>query len=175
MDKKLQKKLVLSGLYEDVVKENEHLYIIHKVNSICVIPYTISSNGILDTIGVIKKQDINEDKENYKLISGYLSKDDPTNLVAANRILFEVIGSNVKNADNWMYLGKLTNISGGLYTLYAANISNIDINNSEDAGEVKRTLKFEMVKSNNITSSDDALFLAGYLRLFNYFYVSSLK
>jgi len=175
MDKKLQKKVVLTGPYEDVVQENNHLYIVHKLDTICVIPYTISTEGILDKVGVIKEPDIVKEKELYTLISGYVNQDDPTNLVAANRILFELIGSNVKGADNWMYLGTLSNISGGNIILWAANISDTDVNSSEEVEEVKEARKFKMVRSNEIVSSDDALFLAAYLRLFNYFYVNSLK
>jgi len=176
MDKRLEKKIVMKGLFEDVIKENNHLYLIHKLDKICVLPYTISSDGILDKIGVIKELDILKEKETYNLINGYINQDDPTNLVAANRLLFEVIGSNVKGADDWMYLGVLSNISvGGNVIIYAANITDIDINEAEEVEEVKKALKFEMFPANQVVASDDALFLASYMRLFNYFYVSSLQ
>ena len=113
MNKKLEKKIVMKGMFEDVLKENNHLYLVHKLDKICVLPYTISTDGILDKIGVIKDLDILSEKEVYTLINGYISQDDATNLVAANRLLFEVIGSNVKGADDWMYLGTLSNISIG--------------------------------------------------------------
>lgn len=164
-----KEKVVLSGPFENVVEKDKHLYIVHKLDTICVIPYTIATNGILDKIGVIK-----EDKL-YKLLTGYVIADDPTNLVAANRILFEVIQSNVKGADNWMYLGKLENISGGAITLYAVNIGDVPIKPTSESEDQEQTSKFEMIRSNEVVSSDDALFLAAYLRLFNYFYVNSLK
>lgn len=175
MDKKLQKKVVLTGPYEDVVKDGDHLYIVHKLDTVCVIPYTISGKDILDKVGVIKKMDILQDKELLTPITGYVSKDDGTNLVTANRLLFETIGSNVKNADDWMYLGTITNISGGRMVLYCANITDVTVNEKPDIKENKEALKFDMVPANQIVSSDDALFLAAYLRLFNYFYVNSLK
>ena len=176
MDKKLEKKIVMKGMFEDVLKENNHLYLVHKLHKICVLPYTISTDGILDKIGVIKDLDVLLEKEVYTLINGYISQDDETNLVAENRLLFEVIGSNVKGADNWMYLGTLSNISiGGNVIIWGANISDIDINEAADVEETKKALKFEMIPANQVVASDDALFLASYMRLFNYFYVNSLK
>ena len=176
MNKKLEKKIVMKGMFEDVLKENNHLYLVHKLDKICVLPYTISADGVLDKIGVIKELDILSEKEVYTLINGYISQDDATNLVAANRLLFEVIGSNVKGADDWMYLGTLSNITiGGNVIIWAANISDIDINEAADVEETKKALKFEMIPANQVVASDDALFLASYMRLFNYFYVNSLK
>ena len=175
MDRKLQKKIVLQGKYEDVIKENDHLYVIHKFDKICVLPYTISSEGIVDQVGVIKELNIEQNKELYTLISGYSNQDDPTTLVGANRLLFEIIGSNVKKADDWMYLGNLSNIAGGSMVLYSANITDLDINEAAEAELAKQAVKFEMVGANKIVSSDDALFLAAYMRLYNYFYINSLK
>jgi len=176
MNKKLEKKIVLTGPFEDVIKENNHLYIVHKLDKICVLPYTISTEGILNQIGVIKDLDILKEKEEYTLINGYINQDDQTNLVAANRILFEIIGSNIRGADAWMYLGTLNNISaGGNVIIYAVNISDVDINQSENVEETKKAKKFEMISANKVVSSDDALFLASYVRLLNYFYVNSLQ
>jgi len=176
MDKKLEKKIVLKGLYEDVLKENDHLYIIHKLDKICVLPYTISTKGILDKIGTIKKLDVLKEKELFTLISGYVNQDDPTNLVAANRLIYEVIGSNITGADDWMYLGILSNISiGENIIIYAVNITDVDINQAEEVEETKKALNFTMIPANKVVSSDDALFLASYMRLFNYLYINSLN
>lgn len=176
MNKKLEKKIVLTGPFEDVIKENNHLYIVHKLDKICVLPYTISSDGILNQIGVIKSLDVLKEKDVYTLINGYINQDDPTNLVAANRILFEIIGSNIKGADAWMYLGTLSNISiGGNVIIYGVNISDVDINQAEEVEETKKAMKFDMISASKVVASDDALFLASYMRLFNYFYVNSLK
>jgi len=171
-----EKKTVLKGKYEDVIFENDHYYVVHKIDKICVLPYTISDKGLLDTIGVIKEVDPLQEKENYVLINGYISQDDPTNLVCANRLLFEIIGSNVKTADSWMYLGQINNtLSSNGLRVYCVNLSEVDINEADEVEETKKATKFEMVKANKILVSDDALFLAAYMRLFNYFYVNSLK
>lgn len=164
-----KEKVVLTGPFENVIEKDKHLYIVHKLDTICVIPYTIATNGILNKIGVIN------DGQLYKLPMGYVSADDSTDLVAANRILFEIVGSNVRGADDWMYLGKLENISGGAITLYAVNVGDVPVKPSTESEDQEQASKFEMIRSNEVVSSDDALFLAAYLRLFNFFYVNSLK
>jgi len=169
------KNIVLKGPYENVISENNHFYLIHKFNKICVLPYTISENGLLHKIGVIKELDVLKEKENYILINDYINQDDPTNLVAANRLLFEIIGSNVKTADSWMYLGKINNIiEAGEMIVYCVNLTDVDINESDVVEESKKANKFELIEANKVVISDDALFLAAYMRLFNYFYVNSL-
>ncbi len=176
MDKKIEKKIVLKGVYEDIIKDNNHLYVVHKLNRICVLPFTIATNGVIDKIGVIKELNVTEESEVYTLINGNISQDDQTNLVAANRILFEIIGSNVTSADEWIYLGNLKNISlGDNIIIYAVNITDVDINQSKNVEETKEAMKFEMINSNKVVASDDALFLSSYLRLFNHIYVNSLK
>ena len=176
MNKKLEKKIVLNGAFEVIIKENNHLYVVHKLDKICVLPYIISTEGILDKIGVIKELNILKEKNNYTLINGYISQDDPTNLVTANKILYEIIGSNVTNADDWEYLGIISNVLiGGNVIIYGVNISNININQSEEIEKVKKIKGFELLPANKVVSSDDALFLASYMRLFNHFYVNSLQ
>lgn len=173
---KLERKTVLKGMYEDVISEGGHYHIAHKKNKICVLPYTIASNGLLDKIGVIREIDVLNEKENYVLINGYINQDDPTNLVCANRLMFEIIGSNVIKADDWMYLGKLNNtaVSSDMI-VYCVNISDIILNETSEVKETKLERKFEMVESNKVVVSDDALFLASYLRLFNLFFVRSIS
>ncbi len=176
MDRALEKKTVLKGPYENVISENDHFYLVHNLDKVCVLPYTISEKGLLNTIGVIKEVDVLKEKENYILINGYINQDDPTNLVAANRLLFEIIGSNITQADSWMYLGQINNTTlGNGVIIWCVNLTDVDIIESEEVEESKEATKFEMIGANKVTVSDDALFLAAYMRLFNYFYVNSLK
>ena len=172
----IKKKTVLSGQFEDVISEGNHFYILHKLDKICVLPYTINPNtGLLDQIGVIKETDILQEKENSVLINGFVSQDDNTNLIAANRLMYEIIGSNAKSAEDWMYLGKLNNTaSSSDMIVYCVNISDLDINEAKDVEETRKARKFELIDSNKVVFSDDALFLAAYLRLFNYFFKQTI-
>lgn len=173
----LDKKVVLEGKYEDVISINEHYYLISKKHQVAVLPYTIDTRGLLDKVGVIKDYNYIFENYDYTLINGYLSQDDPTNLVAANRILYEVIGLNLTNADDWMYLGGLYNTltSDSPIQLYCVDLTDKEIVQNEEQEQAMDKIKFKMVDSSYIITSDDTLLLSGYLRLFNYFYVNSLK
>ena len=175
-DKKVEKKLIIEGDFEDVIELDDHYYLVDKKDKICVLPYTISSEGLLDKIGITQEWNYLEEKKVYTLINDYLSTDDSTDLVAANRILFEIIGTNIKEAVRWMFLGAVSNSmsSDSPIKLYAVDITDIPIKTEEDVEEEDERKKFKMMNSSKVIQSNDTLFLAAYLRLFNYFYISSL-
>ena len=176
MDKKVEKKIILEGDFEDVIELDDHYYLVDKKDRICVLPYTISSEGLLDKIGVTSDWNYIEEKKVLTLINDYLNTDDNTDLIAANRILFEIIGTNVTEAVRWMFLGSVTNnmTSDSPIKLYAVDITDIPLKADEDVEEEEERKKFKMMDSSKVIQSDETLFLAAYLRLFNYFYISSL-
>ena len=172
-----QKKLIIEGEYENVIELEGHYYLVDKKDRVCVLPYTISSEGLLDKIGIIEDWNYIEEEKILTLIHDYLNTDDSTDLVAANRILFEIIGTNIKEAVRWMYLGSVfSNLSSDSpIKLYAVDITDIPIKTQEDVEEEEERKRFKMLDSSKVIQSDDVLFLASYLRLFNYFYVNSLN
>lgn len=172
---KLAQKIVLEGEFERVIEEDKHYYIESKKDRICVLPYTISSDGLLDKIGVVEDWNEEEDEEIHVLLNDYLKNDDKTNLVGANRILFETLGVNFTIAEQWTYLGALFNsiISESSIRIYAVNITDLDIN--KITLNLKDNRKFKLIDSSRVIQSDDILFLASFLRLFNYFYVQSIN
>jgi hypothetical protein len=172
-----KKKIIAKGRYEKVISFDDHFYITNLKQRICVMPYTISNNGLIDQMGVIKDFNAFSEKFDYTLINGYVSEDDHTDLVAANRLIYEILGSNVTSANNWMYLGTLTNtlLSNSEIKLYCVNITDVTILTDKEIQEVKKERNFEMVPTNKVVTSNDSLFLSAYLRLLNYFYVNSLK
>lgn len=174
---KIEKKLVLEGDFEDIFEIEDHYYIVNKKDKVCVLPYTISSKGLLDKIGIVEDWNYIEEEEVLTLINDYISEDDNSDLVAANRILYEIIGSNVEEANLWMYLGNIYNnlTSDSPLKLYAVDISDINIKNDEEVEEENERKKFKLFDSTKVLQTDDMLFLAAYLRLFNYFYVNSLN
>lgn len=177
MDLTLNKKIVLSGKFEDVLEMNEHYYLLSKKHRVAVLPYTIDSKGLLDKVGVVKDYNYVFEEYDYTLINGYITQDDGTNLVAANRVLFEAIKLNIVKADDWMYLGALYNTltSDSTIELYCVNLTDKNVIETEEVEQNKEKLKFKMIDSSQVITSDDTLFLAGYLRLFNYFYVNALN
>jgi len=177
MEKKINKKLVLEGPFEDIVEIEQHYYLVDKKDKICVLPYTIATNGLLDKIGVIKDWNYIEEEKVLTLLNDYAYDDDETDLVAANRILFEVLGVNIADADLWLYLGDLFSnmMSDSPIKVYAVDITNIEIKTEETVEEEEKRKMFNLMDTAKVIQTDDILFLAAYLRLFNYFYVKSLN
>lgn len=174
-EKQIEKKVVKEGDYEDVIEIDGHFYLLDKKDKICILPYTISAEGLLDQIGVLEDWNFIEEEEVLTLINAYITTDDPTDLVAANRILFEVTGVNITDAKEWMYLGAVySNLtSDSPIKLYAVDITNIKI--QEQVEEEGKRKKFKIMSSSSVIRTDEVLFLAAYFRLFNYFYVKSLQ
>ncbi|NMC59897.1 MAG: hypothetical protein GYA51_11035, partial [Candidatus Methanofastidiosa archaeon] len=83
MEKKINKKLVLEGPFEDIIEIEQHYYLVDKKDKICVLPYTIATNGLLDKIGVIKDWNYIEEEKVLTLLNDYAYDDDETDLVAA--------------------------------------------------------------------------------------------
>lgn len=177
MDNNIEKKVVFQGDYEDIIKMEDHLYVIDKKDRICILPYTLSANNLLDKIGVVQDWNYIEEKMALTLISDYMTTDDDTDLVAANRILYEVIGTNVEDADLWMYLGNLHNclFSDSPIKIYAVNVSNVEIKTDEDVEEREERRKFKLLDSNHVIQTDDTTFLASFFRLFHHFHINALN
>lgn len=177
MDENLERKIVVEGQFEDVIEIKDHFYIISKKHRVTVLPYTIDSRGLLDKIGVVKDYNYVFEDYDYTLINGYISADDATDLVAANRVLFEVLDMNMSNADDWMYLGSLYNTltSDSAISLYCVDVTDVPIKETEEVEQNQEKLKFKMIDSSKVITSDDTLLLASYMRLFNYFYINSLQ
>ena len=177
MNENIERKVIAEGNFEDVVEIQNHFYLISKKHRVTVLPYTIDSRGLLDKIGVIKDYNYVFEEYDYTLINGYINQDDGTNLVAANRVLYEAIGLNVTNADDWIYLGALYNnlTSDSAIDLYCVDLGGKEIPEIQEMEINKSKIQFKMIDSSHVITSDDTLLLASYLRLFNYFYVNSLN
>lgn len=172
-----EKRIILEGDFEDVLQIDDHYYLSYKKDRLAILPYTVDSKGLLDKIGIVEDWNYVENEKVLTLINDYVTSDDVTDLVGANRILFEIIGTNIDDALNWMYLGSIYNnmSSDSTIKLYAVDITNTAIKTSEDVEEDEERKKFKMMLSEKVIQTDDMLFLASFLRLFNYFYVSSLS
>jgi hypothetical protein len=175
MEEEPKKKLIAQGEYEDVFEIDGHFYLQDKKDKVAVIPYTISSEGLIDKIGVVQDWNYVEEEEVLTLLNNYVSSDDSTDLVAANRVLFETTKINVKSAKDWMYLGAVySNLtSDSPIKLYAVDISNLRI--QEEAEITPQKKKFKLMNASSVIRTDEILFLAAYFRLFNVFYVKSLS
>ena len=174
-EKQIEKKVVKEGEFEDVLEIDGHYYLLDKKDKVCVLPYTISSEGLLNQIGVLEDWNYVEEEEVLTLINGYISSDDTTDLVAANRMFFETTKINIKSAKDWMYLGALySNLtSDSPIKVYAVDITGLSI--QEEAEQDIQKKKFKLMDASSVIRTDEILFLAAYFRLFNVFYVKSLS
>lgn len=170
----IENKVIAESNTDRVIESNGKFYITHKIRSICVLPYDIS-NGIIDRIGVISIDKRVSTTLMYNMLTGPVTTDDDTDLVSANRILFNSTGINEPNANRWMYLGmiKLGMLDTEGTSLYAVNISG----KPEGTGLISNDGigRYALVKANDIISTDDAVLLASYLRLFQFFYINSIN
>jgi len=171
----VKKKKIIQGEYEDVIEIDGHYYLVDKKDKVAVLPYTISSDGLLEKIGIIEDWNYIEDEEVWTLLNGYISTDDNTDLVAANRIFYEVTKINIKAAKDWMFLGALySNLtSDSPIKVYAVDVTGLKI--QEEAQQGIKEKKFKLMDASTVIRTDEILFLAAYFRLFNVFYVKSLS
>jgi len=171
----VKKKIIVQGEYEDVLEIDGHYYLMDKKDRIAVMPYTISSEGLIEKIGVVQDWNYIEEEEVLTLLNGYISSDDTTDLVAANRMFFETTKINIKSAKDWMYLGALySNLtSDSPIKVYAVDITGLSI--QEEAEQDIQKKKFKLMDASSVIRTDEILFLAAYFRLFNVFYVKSLS
>ena len=165
-------KIVLENEFEEVLENNGHYFLRSKIDQICVLPYTISQDGLLDKIGVIENWNEIEKKNIPTLLKGYLNKDDGTNLVGANRILYQISGSNIEEASRWMFLGVVFNTlaSESPLRIYAVDVSGVEIKGEEYIQNEEDRKRFRMMPSNQVAQSDDLLFLGAFTRLFNFIF-----
>ena len=152
-----KKKLIIQGEFEDVLEIDGHYYLHDKKDKVAVIPYTISSEGLIDKIGVVQDWNYIEEEEVLTLLNNHVSSDDVTDLVAANRILFETTKINVKSAKDWMYLGAVySNLtSDSPIKLYAVDISNLKI--QEEAEESVEKKKFRLMNASSVIRTDEII------------------
>ena len=168
-------KVLLESEFQEVVKQDTNYYIVNKKDVVCVLPYTLDDGGLLNTIGVLEIWNEEERKSGFTLLKGFLSEDDGTNLVGANRIFYDVTGVNLTDAAQWMYLGSLfiSLYCDSPLKVYAIDMTGAEI--EEQVMDEKTKQIFKMVESSTVAQSDDMLFLGAFARLFNFFYAKSLK
>jgi len=168
----IEDKIVLKGEFEDVIERGGRYFTRSKKDLLCIIPYTISEEGLLDKIGIVELWNDIEKKSLLTLIHGYLSEDDGTNLVGANRIFFQNLKANITDATKWMYLGSVfhTMVSDSPIRLYCIDVSGMDL----EERPIEESKIFKLFDVAKVLQTDDLLFLGGFTRLFNYFYIKSL-
>jgi len=171
----IKKRTVFEGVFEDIIEIDGHYYIVNKKHKIAILPYTISNLGLLDKVITILDYNYLSEDYDYTLIHDYINTDDDTNLLTANKILYNIIKKNVTDANKWMYLGALYNnmTSDSAVDIYAVDVTDIDIENI--TSDENKDNKVKLLDISFIVTTDDTLFLSGVLRLFHYFFIKSIN
>lgn len=138
-----------------------------------VLPYTIADN-LLSSVGVLHEYNSFREKEYCDtLITGTVDSEDATLLHTAIRELKEEGGFDCTDVDNWIFLGsfRISKSSNEYCHVFAADVSGLTKGKAEGDGSVQEEKsKFAMQGINDALLTDEALFLAAYLRLFDFFY-----
>lgn len=157
----------------DVVKRNKKVGIEIKKVTVGVLPYTISDN-MLSAVGVLNEfNSFRKGQYCNTLITGTLEADDLDLLTCAIRELEEEGGYVQKDVDQWVFLGsfKLSKASNEEINVYAVNVTGIEQGQAKGDGSKKEELsRLRMSNINDAILTDEALFLASFLRLFDFFY-----
>ena len=164
-------------LYEskrfDVVKIDSKTGIDVKKVTVGVLPYVIA-DGLLSSVGVLHEYN-NFRKGGYcdTIITGTLEPDDSSLLSCAIRELNEEGGYDQTDVDKWIFLGmfKLSKGSNEEINVFGVDVSDIEQVDAKGDGSKKEQLSsLRMTQINDAILTDESLFLASYLRLFDFFY-----
>ena len=71
----MDKKTVLENDLQSVIEIEKMFYLLDKKDKICVLPYTVSTNGLLEKIGIIQDWNIIENERVLTLLNDYLNED----------------------------------------------------------------------------------------------------
>ena len=169
----MEKETIHQSKRFDVVKRDKKIGIEIKKVTIGVLPYTISNN-MLSSIGVLHEyNNFRKGKYANTLITGTLEADDLDLLNCAIRELEEEGGFVQNDVDQWVFLGsfKLSKASTEEINVFAVNVTGIEQKEALGDGSKKEELSsLKMMNINDAILTDEALFLASFLRLFDFFY-----
>lgn len=160
----------------DVVKNESKTGIEMKKVTVGVLPYVIS-DGLLSSVGVLHEYNsFRKDKYCDTIITGTLDPEDQDLLHAAIRELEEEGGFIVTDVDQWVFLGSFKLSKGSTETnhVFAVNVTGLEQGKAKGDGSKQEKLsKLRMTQINDAILTDETLFLASYLRLFDFFYQKS--
>jgi 8-oxo-dGTP pyrophosphatase MutT (NUDIX family) len=172
----MDKELLYSAKKFDVVKRDGKIGIEIKKVTVGVLPYVIS-DGILSSVGVLHEYSLFR-KGNFcdTVITGTLDPDDTGLLSCAIRELEEEGGFIQNDVDKWVFLGtfKLSKVSTEEISVFGVDVSELEQGNAKGDGSKKERLSsLRMTQINDAILTDESIFLASYLRLFDFFYQSN--
>ena len=167
-------------LYEakrfDIVRRDTKVGMEMKKVTVGVIPYVVA-DGLLSSVGLLHEYNsFRRGKYCDTIITGTVDADDVDLLHCAIRELEEEGGFVVTDVDQWVFLGgfRLSKGSNEEIQVFAVNVSDEEQGEAKGDGSKQEELsKLKMTQINDAILTDESLFLASYLRLFDFFYQKS--
>lgn len=159
---------VIEKHYKDAVMTG----IDHHLDGIVILPY-ILKNNVLEKIGVIYEcNPLRKNNFSYTLITGGVH-DNETTIEASKRELLEEGGFDVKNSDDWTFLGYLTTSkqSTERYCCYCVNITEYQqVQANKDGSPNEYMTKFEILPLNKFRKTEDSFILSVLMKFLENFY-----
>lgn len=173
-------KVLYAGEKFDVVEVNGQRGLKAKSMSIAVMPYTVDENGMLREMGFLKEYNpFRENDYAITMITGTVETEDEDLISTATRELEEEGGLTVPTSEKqrWIYLGNFYPSKDGdqIIPTFAVDVTGIARKEAEGDGSIKEDKsEFMMIPVTEAMTTDEALPLATFLRLFNYFYAKTV-
>ncbi len=165
--------------YFDVVDVNGHVGLKMKSMSVAVMPYTVDEAGMISKVGLLREfNEFREGDFSHTLITGTIDYEDDSLLFTAKRELLEEGGFDQTDSIKWVYLGSFFPYkdSDRQVPTFAVDVTGLPQGAPQPDGSKKEELsKLEMISASEIMITEEALPLAAYLRLFNYFYQTAMN
>lgn len=131
-----------------------------------ILPYNFD-DGMLTSVGIVELENKVRSDKFYTLLTSQIKVSDKTIIGTAKRLIQENIEELPENKD-YVFLGSLYLDSNSDKQIH---IVGIDISENK----LKESSKIKMVDSGNAILTNESIFLASYLRLFDYFYQTKIK
>lgn len=142
------------------------------LDGVVILPYLLKNN-VIEKIGInYECNPLRKSNFSYTLITGGVN-DNETTFESAKRELMEESGFDIKNNDDWGFLGYLTTSkqSTERYSCYCVNITDKEqITTNKDGTPNEYMSKFEIVPLNKVKNTEDAFILSVLMKLLENFY-----
>lgn len=150
---------VMSSIFNDV----ENIGIMYKVNNIAILPYT-KINDTIDTIGIIKINNIFQNREHTSVIIESECDCDDTPLDTAIRGLCKHTGYNITDDSKWTFLKDIytSNNINSSHICYAVDITG--------ATKEDESLDLKLVSISEIILGNNSLAISILIKLYHSLY-----
>jgi len=173
--------ILYSSKWFDVIQVKDQKGFRMKKMTVAVLPFRTNENGLITEIGILHELNYLRDG-NYcdTLITGTVEYEDDSLLLTAIRELKEEGGFSLPedSSERWIFLGPVYPYKDSDYMIPTFAVDVTGLTQEEalgDGSEKEEKSELLMIDVSEGISSNEAIVLAAFLRLFNYMYAKSLN